>query len=117
MPNFKNSMLSIQEALILVRDVHSSVQVIYQIYQKYYLKYGVLIAVILVSVLVLNEAFKLLISLCLCVSREYSVVREFVTYRTQRRRNIPERPSVRDDEAQPLATMSTFRYRRNANEE
>ena len=81
MRDFGNSTLSIQEALILVRDVHSSVQAIYQIYQKYYLKYGVLIAVILVSVLVLNEAFKLLVSLCLFVSREYSVVKEFVTYR------------------------------------
>ena len=116
MKGFENSTISLQEALILVKDIHSSVQAIYQIYERYYLKYGVLVAIILISILVINEAFKLLVSMCLCISREYSVVKEFVTYRTQRRTNIEGRSTVREDESRPLA-LSTFRYRRGALEE
>ena len=44
---------------------------------RYYLKYRVLITIILI--LGLKEAFKLLVSMYLFISREYSVVKEFVT--------------------------------------
>ena len=116
MKEFENSTISLQEALSLVKDIHSSVQAIYQIYEKYYLKYGVLVALILISILVVNEAFKLLVSMCLCISREYTVVRDFLTYRTQRRTNIEGRSTVREDDSRPLA-LSTFRYRRGVLEE
>ena len=111
---FTNSSISLQEALYILKDIHETVNYIYGLYEKYYIKYGLLTALILISCLVFNEIGKLLIALCLCISREYDVCVEFVRYRTQSRSRRRGREDLQEtsEENVPAIGLATYRYSR-----
>ena len=56
----ENTTMSFQEALDILVKVHGTVSWLYDIYQKYHLHYGMIIALVLLSILVLSECCKVL---------------------------------------------------------
>ena len=115
---FTNSSISIQEALKILKEVHQTIDYIYGLYQKYYIKYGLLTALIMISCLVCNEVGKLLLKICFCVSREYNVCVDFLRYRTQARsdlrrrrgREAVEEVNNQDEITPSIGLTPTYRY-------
>ena len=116
---FTNSSLSIEETLKIIKELHQTIDYFYGLYQKNYIKYGLLMALIMVGCLVCNEVMKLLVKVCLCVSREYNVCIDFLRYRTQARsdlrrrrgREAVEEVNGQDEISPSIGLTPTYRYR------
>ena len=107
---FQNTTISFQEALSILADIHGTVKWIYEIYEGYHLRYGMLIALVLLSILVFNEICKILVSMCMFLGKEYHVCREFLQYRTHKQTRRRQSLQGTSEENRPAIAMPMYCY-------
>ena len=108
MDGFQNTTVSFEEALSILADIHGTVKWMYEIYQGYHLCYGMLIALVLLSILVFNEICKILVAACMFLAKEYHVCREFLQYRTQKQTQRRHSSQGTSEERSPTIAMPSL---------
>ena len=93
--NIRNVSKTYEDGVELIAKMNTSIQWLMDVFQKYHLKYGVYIIVILVALLVFNEALKLIVSACLCLGSEYQTCQEFLNFRRTARARLSDSSSFR----------------------